>query len=306
MKSPISFTASATSLFKWGYPAWCFLLVFIALSPLAQGQFATNLSLPKTNFLSHEPLMATVTLSNRSGGDIVMTGSALANWLTFEVTDVNGRSLPSIGLAQQKPFIFKAGTTIAEKVRVSDHYGVTELGAYGITANVYHPPTKQFYTSNRLRFNVMDAKPFWEQPIGIPAGFPDAGRIRRYSLVLFRDVERSNMYFRFTDDKSAQTLATYEIGPCSVSVDPTATLDSDNKLHTLFMAMPKLYCYVIIAPDGKLKKREYYKMTETSRPAMVASGDGSVSIQGGLFFDPSAPEPAKKKSRPVSERPPGL
>jgi hypothetical protein len=235
-----------------------------------------------------------------------MTGSALANWLTFEVTDINGRSLPSIGLTQQKPFIFKAGTSIAEKVRVSDYYGVTELGAYGITANVFHPPTKQFYTSNRLRFNVMDAKPFWEQPIGIPPGYPDAGRIRRYALVVFRDVDRSNMYFRFLDDKSAQTIATYELGPCSISVDPAATLDNDNKLHTLFMAMPKLYCYVIVAPDGKLKKREYYKMTDTSRPAMVAGPDGSVSIQGGVFFDPSAPEPAKKKSRPVSERPPGL
>jgi hypothetical protein len=282
------------------------LLFLFALAPQARAQFATNIALPKTNFLSLEPMQATVTITNRSGADVVMTGSNQSNWLTFEVTDSIGRTVAPSGLMAQKPFIFKAGTTIAEKVMISDHYGIDQLGTYGIIANVYHPPSKQFYASNRVRFSIMDAKPFWEAPVGVPAGYPDAGRIRRYALTIFRDVDRSNLYFRLFDDRSNQKLATYEIGPISSSVEPEAVLDRENMLHAFFLALPKVYCYVIIGPDGKLKKREYYREVETNRPAMLAGGDGVVVVRGGVLFDPSAPPPARAKGRSVSERPPGL
>jgi hypothetical protein len=282
------------------------ILFLCALAPQVRAQFASNLALPKTNFLSLEPMQATVTITNRSGADVVMTGSNQSNWLTFEVTDSIGRTVAPAGVVAQKPFIFKAGTTIAEKVIISDHYGIDQLGTYGIIANVYHPPSKQFYASNRVRFSIMDAKPFWEAPVGVPAGYPDAGRIRRYALTIFRDVDRSNLYFRLFDDRSNHKLATFEIGPISSSVDPEATLDHNNMLHAFFLALPKVYCYAIIGPDGKLKKREYYREVDSNRPAMLAGGDGVVAVRGGVLFDPSAPPPARSKGRNVSDRPPGL
>lgn len=272
----------------------------------AAAQFATNLSLPKTNFLSLEPVVATVTITNRSGADVVMTGANQSNWLTFEITDSVGRTIAPAGLVQQKPFVFKAGTTIAEKFVVSDFYGIDQLGAYGMIANVYHPPSGQYYVSNRLRFNVMDSKPFWEAPIGVPPGYPDSGRIRRYALTIFRDVDRSNLYFRFLDDRSNHVRATYELGPVSSTAEPESVVDRDNVLHVFFLALPKVYCYARVGPDGKLQKREYYKEVDGNRPAMLAGGDGTVSLRGGQLFDPSAPPPAKSKGRSVSERPPGL
>ena len=286
--------------------AACILAITWLAHTSASAQFATSLVLPKTNYLSYEPIPGTVTITNRSGGDIVMTGRGESNWLSFDVTDGTGRSLPSIGIAQEKPFIFKAGSSIAEKVMLSSHYSLTDLGSYAVTATIFHPPTQQYYTSNRVRFNVMDAKAFWEQPIGVPAGYPEAGRIRRYALVNFRDVDRSNLYFRLLDDKSKQTLATFELGPVSISTEPQPILDHENTLHVLFLALPKLHCYSILSPDGKLKKREYYKTVEENRPSLVSAPDGSVSVRGGVYFDPQAPEPAKKNSRPISERPPGL
>lgn len=284
-----------------------FVLACLALcAPQLRAQFATNLALPKTNYLSLEPMQATVTITNRSGSDVVMSGANDANWLTFEITDSVGRTLAPVGVKAEKPFIFKAGTTIAEKVTVTDRYGIEELGTYGLIATVYHPPSKQYYQSNRVRFNVMDTKPYWEAPIGVPAGFPNAGRIRRYALVIFRDVDKTNLYFRLFDDRSNQKLATYELGPITISLEPEAVVDNQNRLHAFFLAQPKVYCYVIIGPDGKLKKREYYKETDGNRPSMRNTGDGIVSVAGGEFFDPSAPPPKKGAGRSVSERPPGL
>ena len=282
------------------------ILILCAVAPQVRAQFAANIALPKTNFLSLEPLQATVTITNRSGADVVMSGSNQSNWLTFEITDSAGRTLAPAGLLAQKPFIFKAGTTIAEKVLISDFYGIDQLGSYGIIANTYHPPSKQFYASNRVRFTIMDSKPQWEAPIGVPAGYPDAGRIRRYALTIFRDVDKTNLYFRLFDDRSNQKLATYELGPISSTMDPEATVDRDNTMHAFFLALPKVYCYAVIGPDGKLKKREYYKEVETNRPALVAGADGTVTVRGGELFDPAAPPPTRGKGRTASERPPGL
>ncbi|MBX7211716.1 MAG: hypothetical protein K1X78_25640 [Verrucomicrobiaceae bacterium] len=283
----------------------CIVLCCVFASA-AHAQFASNIALTKTNFLALEPLVATVTITNRSGADVVMSGANESNWLTFDISDANGRSLAPIGLQKAKPFIFKAGTTIAEKVVISDNYGIDQLGAYGISATVYHPPTKQHYASNRVRFNILDSKPIWEAPFGVPAGRPDAGRVRRYALIIFRDVDKANLYFRLIDDRLNQKLATYELGPVTNAVDPEPAVDRDNTLHVFFLAMPKIYCYAIIGPDGKLKKREYYKEVDTNRPAMIAAGDGTVAVRGGEFFDPAAPPPQKAKGRSVSERPPGL
>ncbi len=282
------------------------ILFLCAIAPQLRAQFATNLALPKTNFLSLEPMQATVTITNRSGGDLVMTGSNRSNWLTFEITDSVGRTIAPVDLEAQKPFIFKAGTTIAEKVVISEHYGIDQLGTYGIIANVYHPPSRQFYASNRVRFNIMDSKAFYEAPIGVPAGYAEAGRIRRYALTIFRDVDKANLYFRLFDDRSNQRIKTYELGPVVTSSEPEAAVDNENKLHVFFLAMPKVYCYVMITPDGKLKKREYHKELENNRPAMQATGSGVVSVRGGEFFDPTAPAPTRGKGRSVSERPPGL
>lgn len=303
MNSPSTAITTRASLCRGAFFVFACLALFV---PQLRAQFATNLALPKTNFLSLEPMQATVTITNRSGADVVVSGANEANWLTFEITDSVGRTLAPVGVKSEKPFIFKSGTTISEKVTVTDRYGIEELGTYGITATVYHPPSKQYYQSNRVRFNIMDSKPYWEAPIGVPAGYESAGRIHRYALVIFRDVDTTKLYFRLFDDRSNQKLATYELGPMTSSQEPVAFVDRENKLHAFFLAQPKLYCYVIIAPDGKLKKREYYKELEGNRPAMTSTGEGVVAVAGGQFFDPSAPPPKQGSGRSVSERPPGL
>lgn len=284
----------------------CLIAIALCFCQPAAAQFAAGLRLDKTNYLALEQVTATVTVSNRSGADVVMSGSSQGNWLAFEVTDGTGRTLTPIAMPQEKTFLFKAGTTIEEKVVLSERYALGELGTYGVTATVYHPPTRQFYASNRTRLNVLDAKPFWETQIGVPAGYRNAGRIHRYSLSIFRDVDRTSIYVRVTDERSGEKLVAYPLGPVSSAIDPQANVDNENKLHVMFLAVPRTYCHAVILPDGKLAKREYHKELDNSRPVLIANQDGTFAVQGGELYDPSAPPPPKPKVRGASERPPGL
>src|SRR6187549_2399529 len=171
-------------------------LVLIAWSSVARAQFGTNVTLNKSTYLTNEAVEATVTISNRSGSDVVMGGPNGQAWLAFEVTDPSGNRVPSLRLRTDETLVFKAGTDIKRTVLLSDYHTFSEYGTYGVTAAVYHPPTQQYYSSNRAHAKFTDTKPFWEQSYGVPLGQAGAGQIRRYTLSVLRDPGRTYLYVR--------------------------------------------------------------------------------------------------------------
>lgn len=284
--------------------------IFLALAWMggaeARAQYLIELKLDKTTFLSTEPMRATVGISNRSGTDVVMGGRSNMNWLQFHIEDSNGRQLAPIGVEVEEPFIFKAGASMQRQVLISDTYAVSETGNYGITAVVYHPPTQNYYQSNRARFAVTEVGAFWQQDFGVPQGLPDAGRVRRYSIHLLRDDNGTKIYFRLTDERSQQRLATYSLGPISLALDPSFTIDSQNQLQVFFLAAPRVFAHCIMGTDGTLISRKYYREVENNRPILATRG-GEVFVSGGIPYDPNAPPPAADASvRKASQRPPGL
>ena len=273
----------------------------------ARGQYMIQLNLDKKTFLSQEPMKATVAISNNSGTDVVMGGRGNSNWLQFHLEDATGRTFPPVGVEVEESFVFKAGATMQRTVLISDTHSVADVGAYSARAVIYHAPTQDYYQSNRVRFDVTEVKPFWERAFGVPDGDPQAGRVRRYSLHILRDEAGSKLYFRLTDDRSGLRLATFSLGPVSLQLDPTFTLDSQNRMQAFFLAAPQIFAHVILGTDGKVVSRQYYRETDGNRP-VLASKAGELFVAGGTPFDPAAPPPTSPAAagRRASDRPPGL
>jgi hypothetical protein len=283
------------------------LLFLLAFTACAHAQFNVTVTLPRSSFMALEPMPASVQVANRSGADIVLGGPGRGSWLSFEMKDSTGRSLSPIEVSSEDMVQIPAGGTIQRKVVVTDAYAPTDIGNYALTARVLHSPTQQYYASNRVRFNITDSKPIWEQTFGMPEGYKDVGKVRRYALSVFRDNDSSSLYFRLIDDPTGLRLQTYRLGPVSMVYDPQITVDHENRLQVLFLSMPKVYTYVVIKPDGSLFKRSYYREVNGNRPQLAASANGDARIIGGEYFDPAAPAPKSKAGgRGVSERPPGL
>ena len=286
------------------------LLIVLGLLGFAQtemqAQYMIQLKLEKTTFLSQEPMRATVNISNNSGTDVVMGGRANSNWLQFHLEDSNGRQFTPIGVEIEEPFVFKAGASMQRQVLISDTHAVSEVGNYGVLAVVYHPPTQNYYQSNRVRFGVTEVSAYWQQDFGVPQGDVDAGRVRRYSMHLLRDESGTKLYFRLTDERSQQRLATYSLGPISLALEPTFTLDSQNRLQVFFLAAPQIFSHCILGPDGKLVSRSYHREVEKNRP-MLATRAGEVFVTGGVPYDPNAAASTEEATvRRASQRPPGL
>ncbi len=286
-------------------------LALLALCLLPHGlraQFLVALQMDKVNYIDQESMLATVTVTNRSGADVILGASAGSrNWLTFDITDSTGREFPPLTLPAKDAPIFKAGEAITRKIHIIDAYPANQLGTYSIKASAYHPPTAEFFESNRVRFVVNDQKPYGEPlVIGVPAGYPEAGRTRAYEPLVVRDNEHSYLYMRMRDVKTHENLATYQIAPISLARDPQLTLDGSNFLHALFLAGPKIYVYAIIEPDGHMKSKTIFKELDNSRPQLFRTPTNGVVAQGGQLMDPNSKEATQKKARSLSERPPGL
>ncbi len=283
-----------------------FLLLLCLTSGAAHAQYVTNLTLSKDQFLTGEPVVATVTVVNRSGGDVIVGGHGARDWLQFEITQSTGRTLSPITIGSEQPIKLTAGGTTKHTVELSGGYSTADIGTFTMIVNVLHPISGQFYQSNRARLTITDSKPnLFDQPFGIPEGYPNAGRARRYQVILYRELNTLQLYCRVTDDRTNSYLATFLLGPVTMVAQPQISIDARNKLQIFFMARPQVFCHVTINPDGKLAGRSYYKDVEGNRPRLLVTAEGG-QVVGGERFDPAAPPTKGKSMRKASERPPGL
>ena len=285
------------------------LLLFLFLSATAvRGQYVTHIALNKNQFLTGEPVVAEVTIINRSGADVIVGGHGAKDWLHFAITESTGRTLPPVSIGSEEPLTLRAGGTTKHKVEISGGYSTADLGVFHIVANVFHPISGQFYASNRERLTITDAKPnLFDQPFGVPEGFRNAGRPRRYQVILFRELNILQLYCRITDEGTGAYLSTFLLGPVNMVTKPQISIDTTNRLHVFFLAQPHIYCHAIVNPDGKIHRRNYYRDDEGNRPTLVMGGASGAQVYGGVPFDPAAPPvDTGKPLRKASERPPGL
>ena len=284
------------------------LVVAVALfcGVSAHAQFQVALDLGRKTYVSAEPITATVTVTNRSGADVVLGGPSGRKWLTFTLRDSSDRALSPLDLESEDPIILKAGATTRKKMRILDTHAVEETGNYAATASVYHPASGQYYISNRTHFTVTDLRPFGQPMMfGVPEGYPEAGRVRRYVLMINRELDSSTMYFRLEDDATNSKLMTYPLGPITLAREPLVTMDRLNQLHVLFMTNRDNYTYAVLQPDGKPKSIRIIKDVKESHPQLFLTSTNDVVLKGGEIQDPNAPKEVPK-GRSISERPPGL
>jgi hypothetical protein len=281
-----------------------FLLLILCLCcGQARAQYVTNLTLLKNQFITGEPVVAVVSVTNRSGADVIVGGHGAKDRLQFEITQSTGQRLSPVTIGSEEPITLPAGGTTKHKVEISGGYSTANLGTFTILANVLHPLSGQYFMSNKVRMTITDSKPnMFDQPFGVPEGFAGTGRQRRYQVILFRELDDLQLYCRITDDRSGAYIATFLLGPAMMAVQPQISIDVHNKLHVMFLAMPHVFCHAVVNPDGKIHQRTYYRDPEGNSPSLVMTKDGA-QVVGGEYFDPSAPPQKGKTLRKASERP---
>ena len=106
------------------------LLILCLCATAARAQYVTNLTLSKDQYLTGEPVVATITIINRSGADVILGGHGARDWLHFEITQSTGRVLSPITMGSEDPLKMQAGGTTSYKVELSGGYSTADLGTF--------------------------------------------------------------------------------------------------------------------------------------------------------------------------------
>ena len=270
----------------------------------AHGQIQVELKFKRLQYIAYEPVVATLGITNLAGRDIELRDADGQSWLGFEITGSEEQPIAPLGGENaQPPLKIEAGQRVTRQIDLGPLYSVHDFGAYHVRTHVYFADlTKFFYSPTRV-FEVTDARPIWQQTVGIPGGVAASGEVRTYSLLTNRFPDHTSLYVRVQDKDTGIVYATYPLGRTIAFEQPQAEIDRANQLHVLHCAAPRAWSYSRIGLNGELLEHSSFMETK-SRPRLVHSGNGEVAVRGGMIETPA--QTSRSRAPKLSDRPPGL
>ena len=275
------------------------LCIFL-FAAAAQGQVQVDLKFKRLQYIAYEPVVATLAITNLAGRDIELHDADGQSWLGFEITGSEEQPIGPLSAANREPPLrIQAGQRVTRQIDLTPRYPVHEYGTYHVRTNIYFADLGKFFYSAPRVFEVTDARPMWQQTVGVPDGAGASGDVRTYSLMTNRFPDHTSLYVRVQDKDSGVVYATYSLGRTIAFEQPQAEIDRANQLHVLHCAAPRAWSYAHIGLNGELLAHSSFMETKT-RPRLVHSGNGQIAVHGGMLEEPanSGSKVPKLSSRP--------
>jgi hypothetical protein len=274
------------------------------MAPCARSQVTVDLSIKRTIFVAYEPLLATVRITNLTGGRLLLADVQGKKWFGFELEGMDGRPIPPSDPDYEiSPIQIEPGDSITRTVNLTQLYPLGDLGSYRIRARVYAAELSSYFTSPPLTVEITEGRLIWQQTVGVPGGAGVAGATRTISLLTHRLADRTDLYLRIEEKQAGIVYCTHRLGDCISFGKPEIQLDAENGIYVLQNNIPREFIYSKVGLDGKILERMTYSAPK-ERPRLVRANDGTVSVQGGVPYDPKAsPTPTiipKLSDRPVA------
>ena len=277
------------------------ILILLALTLQAVAQLNVSIKPTKKQFVAHEDVTLTLSITNRAGRTVTLQGKQMINWLNLNIYDQNRSMLPYREKAPNyKALVIPAGGTSTKTLNISDWYDLSRYGNYSITADVSLPGnTNDAVRSNSSRFTITNGRVLATQKIGM-AGTASA---RKYEVIKFNGDSKTDIYVKITNDYTQQVMSCKAISQTIPYKEPKIALDSSNNLHLLYLITHQTYVHHVIAPTGKISKRSYHKPGAYGDPRLIAFAKGDVKVAGSIPFDPVKAKKEALENRQLSDRP---
>lgn len=281
--------------------AFLSLLAFIALASRASAQLEVSLAFERDNYVSLEPIEATVTIKNTVGKDVVLGGANGTSWINFQVHDTSGTPVSPIRPVIAAPLMVRNGETLQRKFQLDRFFYLSESGTYIIRAAAWFPELEKHNYSRPMRFNVLQPRnPKWQEVFSVPG---ERG-YRRFQVSTFNDTTKSYVCLSVVDEETKMVMSRAALGSVMLEKDVQPALDKHKHLHLVYMSSPTMYVYQQLDPQGRVTDRKFF-LASKGVPKLTKDPDGTVSIIGGQIYDP-ATAPKKDPFRRLSDRPAGL
>ena len=281
-----------------------FACVFL-IAVRGEAQIQVDLKFKRLQYIAYEPVVATLAITNLAGRDIELHDAEGQSWFGFELTGSEGQPVPPVVTDNaQPPLKIETGQRVTQRINLTPLYPVHDFGAYHVRAHIYFADLGKFFYSASRVFEVTDARPIWQQTVGIPDGVAAPGNARTYSLLTNRFPDHTSLYVRVQDRDKGIVYATYSLGRTITFEQPQAEIDRANQLHVLHCAAPRAWSYSRVGLNGELLGHSSFMETKT-RPRLIHGTNGEIAVRGGVIEAPVA-QGARDTAPKLSNRPPEL
>jgi hypothetical protein len=279
-------------------------IALLAIAPALHAQIRVEMKLPRRLYIAYEPVVATVSVTNLTGRDVLLDDFEGQKWFSFQISTGEDRLVPPRDMDYQlTPLMLPAGQTVKRTVNLTSLYPITDFGLYRLRASIYFPELRKYFSSAQSTIEISEGKLIWQQTVGVPEGLQGAGTYRLISLLTFRRPKDNMLYVRVEDKEGGVVYVTAPLGRVLTSNEPQVQLDQKNQLHVLQVVGPKTYLYSRVGLNGESLGTSTYHELQT-RPRMRKLASGTVEIAGGQVDAPvataAAGPPPKLSDRPAS------
>jgi hypothetical protein len=282
------------------------LLLFFCLATAAHAQITVSVSIKQRFHLLHEPIIATVNVTNLTGRDITLSDSPQYQWFGFRVMGENDQMIAPRSLNYHlPPLTVNAGETVKRSVNLNELYEMGQTGNYRIQASIYFDGLDKFFSSRPTYVDISEGRVLWRKVAGVPEGLPGAGQMRVFSLLSHQLGEANTLYVRVEGQDDGMVYCTFPVGRLLDNVPPQAEFDSGNNLYVLHLFGNRAYVLTKVSPDGQFGGQTNYTAPKT-RPTLRKTAEGALQIIGGKREAPIAQNPTPVDVPKLSDRPPGF
>jgi hypothetical protein len=277
----------------------------VLLTSDAFGQLNVSLRLPRTSFFLNEPTIATLSISNLAGRDLIFEDSPdFGPWCKLEVKALRGDFVsPLKDEVSFPPLLVPSGKTITRSINITEFFHLEQPGQYKIRVGVFFAPTQsEFYTQST--FNADPGRIEWSQTIGIPDS-GDRGKFRTFTLMSHQRFDGIFLYAKLEGKDEGIRFMPYFLGRTLAAMKPQPQLDAKNNLYVFHASSDSTYVLSQIdAETGKFGQAMYRPATpRAGRPNMSKDNQGHLVITGGIRVNEEELAP-KSADRPLlSDRP---
>jgi hypothetical protein len=284
------------------------LLLALALAGFVQtvcAQLQVDINLKRTLYISYEPLLIDVSLTNLTGSPLPLNDADGNHWFGFQIETLDGRPVAPRSLNYtNEPLVLEPGQKLNRTVNLTPLFPISEFGGYRVRAAIYAAGLKRFFNSPPLNIEITDGRPIFQKTVGVPEGIPGAGEIRNITVLTHRLPNSTQLYIRIANDKGGTVYCTHRLGRLVSYGTPEILLDKQNQVHILQNVAPKAFLYSQIGLNGEILARKIYNQI-VKRPILREGPDSKIQVIGATEVDPAAE--AKKPPVPsLSDRPVAL
>jgi hypothetical protein len=293
--------STSEALFSFTRPL-LFGLALLGFIHTGTAQLQVDIKLKRTLYLSYEPILIAVSLTNLTGNPLPLNDADGDHWFGFQIETLDGRPIAPRSLNySNEPLVLEAGQKLTRTVNLTPLFPIGEFGGYRIRAAIYAATLKRYFNSPPLNIEITDGRPIFQKTVGVPEGMPGAGEMRNITVLTHRLPNSSQLYVRIENTKGGTVFCTHRLGRLVSYGTPEILLDKKNQIHVLQNVAPKSFLYSHIGLNGEVLQRKTYSQI-VKRPILRESPDGAIQVIGAREIDPTA-EAAKPPVPSLSDRP---